>query len=310
LSSSPFTPQLRPLSVGEVLDAGFKTLRHRFGTLLLCVLVPLLPLSTLGTIVVASTDEWAYDANAGRYARTDGAIAGLLASRLLLIVGAVFAIAACFKVISAAYLGERAGAGSSLRHGLARLFPLIVAYVVVGVVLLLLTAVSVQIYVTAPLVVLFGVRWAVTFPAIVAERVGPFRGMRRSWQLTRGGFWRSLATLAVLTVIVLVLWLAIVVSIGAAVAAVDTMSGLALAVLDTVLIVVMLMLIYPLVAAILTVLYYDLRVRREGFDLQLLAASVGARFEATPERRDVPAGQPVPAGGGGFAPPEEPAPAS
>ena len=34
------------------------------------------------------------------------------------------------------------------------------------------------------------------------------------------------------------------------------------------------MLIYPLFYCVLTVLYYDLRVRKEGFDLELLASSL------------------------------------
>ena len=75
-------------------------------------------------------------------------------------------------------------------------------------------------------------------------------------------------------------------------------------------------LIYPLAASILAVLYYDARVRNEGFDLQLLAQSIGgdaSRFERSQERPEMaPAPQPVPAGSarGGFAPPEGPASAS
>jgi hypothetical protein len=34
------------------------------------------------------------------------------------------------------------------------------------------------------------------------------------------------------------------------------------------------MLIYPLFYCVLTVTYYDLRVRKEGFDLELLASSL------------------------------------
>ena len=64
MSAPSFTPQLRPLSVGEMLDAGFRLFRHRFGTLVACVVVPVVPLTILGTIVTASTDPNAYDVNA------------------------------------------------------------------------------------------------------------------------------------------------------------------------------------------------------------------------------------------------------
>jgi hypothetical protein len=60
---------------------------------------------------------------------------------------------------------------------------------------------------------------------------------------------------------------------------------------------------------VVTVQYYDLRVRNEGFDLQLLARAVGSdeqRFDGSPERPAAPAGAPAPTGGGGFAPPQGP----
>ena len=62
----------------------------------------------------------------------------------------------------------------------------------------------------------------------------------------------------------------------------------------------------PLFAAVLTIIYFDLRVRKEGFDLQLLARGVGQRARATsPARASArssrrSAAEPQ---GGGFAPP-------
>jgi hypothetical protein len=74
--------------------------------------------------------------------------------------------------------------------------------------------------------------------------------------------------------------------------------------------IIVLAVLYPLTAAIVTVIYYDLRVRNEGFDLQLLARGVGAdatRFESAPERPGPPSFPPPPSGGG-FAAPEDPSP--
>ena len=113
MSAPSFTPQLRPLSVGEMLDAGFRLFRHRFGTLVACVAVPVVPLTILGTIIIASTDPDAFDVNA---TGTDSgaALAGFLISLFLQSAGAALAVAACFKAISAAYLGERTSFGDSL----------------------------------------------------------------------------------------------------------------------------------------------------------------------------------------------------
>ena len=60
----------------------------------------------------------------------------------------------------------------------------------------------------------------------------------------------------------------------------------------------------PLFAAVLTIIYYDLRVRKEGFDLHLLAQGVGGDAP-TPENVAASSGLgwSEPSSGGGFAPP-------
>jgi hypothetical protein len=296
VSTSPFTPQLRPLSIGEMLDAGFRLFRNRFGTLMACVLVPVVPLSVISTILVGSVDDTAFDVNAPASDSSSADVANLI-DNLLSGAAAAIAIAACFRVISSAYLGERTDAATSLRYGLSRLIPLVVAYIAmsvcigIGLILILIPG------------IFLAVKWSMTFPAIVAERAGPFAAMRRSWQLTRGHWWRTFGTLLVVVLISFVLAFAILVGFGAAVATSDSISELAFAVLITAVTIIVLAILYPLTAAIVTVLYYDLRVRNEGFDLQLLARGVGAdaaRFESAPER-------PAPPAPGGFAPPEGPA---
>jgi len=281
LPSSTFTPQLRPLSIGEVLDAGFRLLRARFGTLVVCVLVPMVPLSILATLLEASTNEAAFDINATSTTSSDGSvIAGALISTLLQGAAAALAVAACFRVISSAYLGEEATAGPSLRYGLSRLLPLMVAYIVLSITL----GIGFVIFIIPG--VFLSVKWSVTFAAIVSERAGPFSAMGRSWELTRGHWWRTFGTLLVLGLLSLVLYLAIVAGLGSAIATNGDMSQLTYATLTVALTIVLFAILYPLIAAIISVMYYDLRVRNEGFDLQLLAQGVGAdtsRWESAPE---------------------------
>jgi hypothetical protein len=315
LPSASYTPQLRPLSIGEVLDAGFRLLRARFGTLLVCVLVPMVPLSIIATILQASTNDAAFDVNATTTTTTssDGSvIAGSLIAALLQGIAVALAVAACFRVISSAYLGEDAAAGPSLRYGLSRLLALIVAYIVlsfcIGIASLFLLVPG----------IFLAVKWCVTFAAIVSERAGPFQAMGRSWALTRGHWWRTFGTLVVLALITLVLYLIVIAGLGGLIAANEDMSKVTYAVLSTALTIILLAVLYPLIAAIITVIYYDLRVRNEGFDLQLLAQGVGAdmsRFESAPERPGPPASTPPPSPApgttsGGFAPPEGSAPTS
>jgi hypothetical protein len=294
-----------------VLDAGFRLLRARFGTLLWCVLVPMVPLSIVSTLLQASTNPDAFDVNATSTTTDEGsAIAGSLIAGLLQGAAAALAVAACFRVISSAYLGEEAAAGPSLRYGLSRLLPLIVAYIVLSIVL------GISFILLLIPGIFLSVKWCVTFAAIVSERAGPFRGMGRSWALTRGHWWRTFGTLLVLTLISFVLYFLVIAGLGGLIAANDDMSEVTYAVLSTALTIILLAVLYPLIAAIVTVIYYDLRVRNEGFDLQLLAQGVGAdtsRFESAPERPAAPSSTPPPTpspGSGGFAPPEGSAPTS
>ena len=304
MSAPSFTPQLRPLSVGEMLDAGFRLFRARFGTLVACVVVPVVPLTILGTIIIASTDPDAFDVNA---TSTDSgaALAGFLISIFLQSAGAALAVAACFKAISAAYLGERASFGDSLAYALRRFIPLMVAYVVIviitipGFILLIIPGIWLS------------VKLCMAFPAVIFERAGPFRSIGRSWKLTADNWWRVFGTLVVVFLIAMVVNFALGAVLGIVAAGSDSISEVAFAVLNTVITLLTYMLTYPLWAAVMTVIYYDLRVRNEGFDLQLLAQGVGAdasRFESSPERPMAP--PPGQGGGGGFRPPEEPATSS
>jgi hypothetical protein len=293
LSAPSFTPQLRPLAVGEMLDAGFRLFSARFWTLIACVLVPVVPLTIIATGLQASVDPNAFDLDATSDVDSGTALAGTLVAALIQFAAAALAIAACFKAISAAYLGERAGAAESLRYGLGRTLPLCVAYivviviVVVGLILLIIPGIW------------LAVKLSMVFPVVVFERRNPFAAIGRSWSLTSGHFWRTLGTLLVVFLITFIAQLVFGGVVGGVLGASDA-SELTTAVVLTLVNLITLALTYPLWAAVTTVLYYDLRVRNEGFDLQLLAQGVGAdasRFESAPERPVAPPPE-------GFGPPE------
>jgi hypothetical protein len=317
LPSSPITPQLRPLSVGEVLDAGFRLMRHRFGPLVLAVLVPVVPLAVLSTIIAASTDPTTYDINAVVFEdeeRSTQATVGDWATILVLGLAAVLAVAAGFKVVSGAYLGERTSAGAALRATVRRLPALIVASLLIGAVTWALVAATTVLYFPIAIAAFLGVKWAATAAAIMGEQAGPFRAMRRSWQLTRGHWWRTFGIVLVPAILTLVFRGSIFFSAELVVQDMDTIEPVTLAVVWTLLEVITLALAYPLAAAVTAVLYYDLRVRREAFDLQLLARHVGGAArppaDEPPDRPGLWTPSPAPATSGGFAPPEGPAAAS
>ena len=229
----------------------------------------------------ASVDPNAFDLDSTETVDSGTALAGTLVASLIQFAAAALAIAACFKAISAAYLGEHAGVAESLRYAVGRLLPLIVAYilvviiVVIGLVALIIPGIW------------LAVKLSMVFPAVVFERTGPFAAIGRSWSLTNGSWWRIFGTLLVVFLITFVLQIVLGGVVGGLLAAADSVSELTAAIVLTLVNLLALALTYPLWASVTSVVYYDLRVRNEGFDLQLLAQGVGAeppRFESAPER--------------------------
>ncbi|WP_180272178.1 glycerophosphoryl diester phosphodiesterase membrane domain-containing protein [Actinomyces ruminis] len=110
--------------------------------------------------------------------------------------------------------------------------------------------------------------------ALILENVSVWEGIRRSWQLTRGSFWRVLGALllsALLTGLVssliafplgLVAGATSVLAPGAAISA-------AADVLVTFLSFLLSAVIMPFSAAVVALIYIDLRMRREGLDVEL-----------------------------------------
>lgn len=104
---------------------------------------------------------------------------------------------------------------------------------------------------------------------IVLEHLGGVDGLRRSWNLVRGSFWRVLGINFVLGLLVglIAQGPSFAISIGANLLP-WPMVGFVLNIAAQSIIQI---LILPIEFAALTLLYYDLRIRKEGFDLQLLA---------------------------------------
>jgi len=113
-------------------------------------------------------------------------------------------------------------------------------------------------------------RWLVAPVVIMTELKGPVDALKRSWRLTEGSFWRLFGLLVLLFIlngIVLALPLSLIQFVAFAVTP-SQMFGLlngALSGLSNLLSILW----YPLLALTLTLVYYDLRVRKENYDLEL-----------------------------------------
>jgi hypothetical protein len=269
---------MRPRRVGEILDAGINLYLRNARTLMGLAATVVIPMQVLSAVVLLSTVPSGSDVPTGFAAfnastqTTSDAAAVLGANAVLIVVSLIVSIlttAACVKGVSDAYLDHKPQFAASLLFAVRR-FPALLGMNI----LLFLGLVAGLIALVIPGIWLYGV-WSVAAPALLIEGLGPARSLGRSRRLVKGRWWPTAGVLIVASIMVAVVsgafeaLLVAVASLGSqpsllAAVLVVTASG-AVATIVT----------QPFHAAVTTILYYDLRVRREGYDLHVLAEQLG-----------------------------------
>jgi hypothetical protein len=304
------TPALRPLGIGEILDVSLKIAWRNFGTLARIVLLVVLPAQVLIAIVSVSAIP-DFDPNpfaSGNELEEDEVWTFLAASSATLVIAFLagqFATGACFRAVAESYLGRETDWRSSLGFA-ARRFLSILWIVVLGGIL---TAVG-FLFCVVPGIYLY-VCFAVALPVLMSEGQRGSNALRRSRALVRGRWWKTALALLVAGLLAFLL-AGIIETLVATVSFVDDDNAFVLFLVTAIAGTAGALVSTPFSAAYHTVLYFDLRVRKEGFDLQLLASRLGVEPSAdwTP-----PAPPPAPAAQApywppppGRTPPETPAP--
>jgi hypothetical protein len=134
------------------------------------------------------------------------------------------------------------------------------------------------------------VRWSVSVPVVMLERVGPLKSLGRSWQLVRRSSWRVLGILVLTELIVGIANEIINVPFSLAGGgtaffssqAAETHVNVVGLVLSAIGQIIATSLTAPLLAGVIVLLYADLRMRREGMDITLQAAAAGSTAEPGP----------------------------
>ena len=274
-TSEAIRPRLRPLSLGEILDVSIKICLAHWRTLLKAVLVVVVPVQIVSTILTADYTVSSFDFSTSSTKTTEETLdelnqylGGLAISSLLQLLAVLLATAACFRAIAQAYLGETTDWRSSLSFAL-HLAPSLLLLTVLYVLGVLLGTV----FFIAPGIWLY-VAWAFAMPALLVEGLRGRKALGRSFQLVKGRWWRTFGVIVVgfilagiiSTVVQGAFLIGIVVGADndALVLVLTTIAGIVGLAVST-----------PFQAALLTVVYFDLRVRKEGFDLELLAQGIG-----------------------------------
>ena len=271
---------LRPMELGEILDGALTIYRRHFG-LFVRLGVAALFVPVLLNVFIAFSGGQAQHLVLSLF--TNYVIQSL--ATLLLTAGAI-------RVISDSYLGREPQLSEALSLGFSKMWPLLLvgfAKVLImilifgGISLVVFIAVGLQAGVVSGLLVFaagVGGFWfliwvacgyAVTTQIVVLETLpSAFEAFGRSWDLTRGSRGKVFAIAFVAGLIVYLPILAVA-GVGAAMAVESPITQQVFQVV----VAALPMVLTPILACVFTLMYYDLRVRREGFDLQLLGQQLG-----------------------------------
>lgn len=264
--------RLRPLQVGEILDAAIKVFRGRFTTLVKAVFPVIAPIEIFSVLIELSIPRDAFQTNEfGETTADGGAIAGMFVAigivALLGYFATQLATAASLKIVSDSYLGKETTWYESLTFAFKRLKS--VAWV--GALIFLLMAAGLP-FCAVPTVYMW-VAFSVAIPVVLLEGIPGTRALHRSKRLVEGRWWSVAGILAVALILTFVVG-AVVGGIFSAIA-VGAGSETVAVLVDAFSSILVSSVVTPFTAAVVTIVYFDLRVRKEGFDLELLAQSVG-----------------------------------
>jgi hypothetical protein len=263
--------ELRPMGVGDILDVAFRLYRQRFFTFLLIALIVYVPYSLLmavfptamtqqQTVVIQPEGKGPQPLEIQTF-NPAVFIASMVGVFIFAVVLLPLCGAALVHNISASYLGEELTAGQSYARAAPRLLGLIGTNILTGLAM----------WVGFILCVVPGVIFALWFmlivPVVMLEgRYGP-NAMGRSRELMRGNLGKGfMLSLLVLILTIIISWV-----IGAVTRMVPWPHPAIGVFCNTIL----LALILPIQTAPSILLYYDLRIRKEAFDLQMLSQALG-----------------------------------
>ncbi|HEY6222729.1 MAG TPA: hypothetical protein VIW26_03025 [Gemmatimonadales bacterium] len=244
------TYQLRPMSFGEILDGALTVLRQHFGLFfalaVICLGVP--------TVIDLST-TFSGEPNPGLS----------LLSRLLSAIGYLLLTGASVYVVSETYLQRTPQLGPALRFAGGKMGALFISGFAAG----LVTVLAFIALIVPGIIVACG--YAVTVQVVVLETLpSATDSLGRSWALTKGYKGKALGLFSIMLLIFFVVLFGVGVLIGLAEAAFPILTIPAM-----ILFAVLMLFAYPFSSCVLTLFYYDLRVRKEALDLELLGQQIG-----------------------------------
>ncbi len=278
---------LRPLSVAELFDRAFRLYRNNFGLFLGIVVITQLPIFIIQILLVileGTSGEISTTLTTGQF--RGPAIVAFIGGALIGVIFTQVGAAALTQAISDSYLGRTLNLGDAFRRIGGTWFTLIFATIVSGLVLGAL-AIPVVLLANIPcigfIIGIVGMLYVIAVgsilvsllpPVVVLEKGGVINSIKRAWALGKLRFWwvvGYLFLLGILSLLViegpsaLLLYLFEIVLGDTDVVLQTVVQQTANLLLSAIFL--------PIRLAAITLMYFDLRVRFEGFDIMVLAAA-------------------------------------
>jgi len=260
-------PRFEAMTTGALLDRAFRLYANNFALLLGITAVAYVPLYGFMLLIQSSIS--------GQIGAAASQLWVIVSQVLFIILWASIAlpisVGAATYAISERYLGNDVTASQSLTRALSQLWTMSVAQISAGM----------RVMVGFVLLIVPGVLWSISYmligPAIMIEGLKAGPSLKRSWQLVKGHRGKGFAVLLVINLLVVLIGLGVG-SLAKMFLNLESSSGTIFGnAIDNLVSVVL----TPLGVVASILLYYDLRIRKEGFDLEMLSRS----FSATPSTR-------------------------
>jgi hypothetical protein len=278
-------PKLKPMAVGEILDASFRLYREnwlKFVAILAVAYVPitLLSMALLGVVfsnmptpVQMHEGMTQEQMAAAMQSQMKAVLPGLIAMGATLILFSLIAqplaTGAITRAVGARYLNEEISVGNAYRAIGGMFFKYLGSILLAGLVI----GLGMMLCIVPGLI--FATWFAFISQAVVLEGLGGTKAMGRSRDLTRGFGLRVFGYLVLVFVLSAGIgW--VLGFVGQLITTAITSNLVASMLLQQAFGQVINLFIMPYFSIVMILLYYDLRVRKEAFDLEILSKNLSA----------------------------------
>jgi len=294
--------QMQPMGIGEILDRSFRFLRQYFWLLFIIIFIPQAIFFVVNFVLQFlisgdMTQDFSLSMGAGF------GISAFLAVIIFLVLQ-FWAQGALIHAVSETYLGHSTSIKASygaMRSRIGRLIGTLILWsiIVFGIPALfgMAAAVAVQSLammglggitagIIAVVIVILAIwifatlflNWLLVDKVVVLEEIGWMKALRRSKELMKGrtepGFWKSIKTKASLIILVgflIGIGIHLLFQLPGVLLGILFPGGIVITTVQGVLNMVAVSLATAYTAMAMILFYYDIRVRKEGFDLKMMA---------------------------------------